>query len=34
MNLSIQDELQLFTAELYQYFAPSFLEELASHEMK
>jgi len=29
MNLSIQDELQLFTEELYQYFTPSFLEELA-----
>lgn len=29
MNLSIQDELQLFAEELYQYFTPSFLEELA-----
>lgn len=29
MNLSIQDELQLFVEELYQYFTPSFLEELA-----
>lgn len=29
MSLSIQDELQLFTEELYQYFTPSFLEELA-----
>ncbi len=29
MNLSIQDELQLFTEELYQYFTPSFLEKLA-----
>ncbi|MFD3447109.1 hypothetical protein ACFDTO_21140 [Microbacteriaceae bacterium 4G12] len=29
MNLSIQDELQLFAEELYQYFTPSFIEELA-----
>lgn len=29
MSLSIQGELQLFTEELYQYFTPSFLEELA-----
>lgn len=29
MSLSIQDGLQLFTEELYQYFTPSFLEELA-----
>ncbi|GAB6486166.1 hypothetical protein bcgnr5384_56280 [Bacillus cereus] len=29
MNLSIQDELQLFDKELNQYFTPSFLEELA-----
>ncbi len=29
MNLSIQDELQLFTEELYQYFTSSFLEKLA-----
>ncbi|EJS69875.1 hypothetical protein ICU_02040 [Bacillus cereus BAG2X1-1] len=26
MNLSIQDELQLFAEGLYQYFTPSFLE--------
>jgi len=29
MNLSIQDELQLFSEELHQYLTPSFLELLA-----
>ncbi|PRT25491.1 IS4 family transposase [Bacillus wiedmannii] len=29
MNLSIQDELQLFAEELHQYLTPSFLERLA-----
>jgi len=29
MNLSIQDELQLFAEELQQYLTPSFLERLA-----
>ncbi len=29
MNLSIQDELQLFSQELYRYLTPSLLEELA-----
>ncbi|EEM55641.1 Transposase for insertion sequence element IS231B [Bacillus thuringiensis serovar monterrey BGSC 4AJ1] len=29
MNLSIQDELQLFSEELYRYLTPSLLEELA-----
>ena len=29
MNLSIQDELQLFSEELYRHLTPSLLEELA-----
>ncbi|AOM11816.1 IS4 family transposase [Bacillus thuringiensis] len=29
MNISIQDELQLFAEELHQYLSPSFLERLA-----
>ncbi|MEC3275193.1 IS4 family transposase, partial [Bacillus thuringiensis] len=29
MNLSIQDELQLFSEELCRHLTPSFLEELA-----
>lgn len=29
MNLSIQDELQLFAEELHEYLTPSFLGELA-----
>ncbi|MGE6550051.1 IS4 family transposase, partial [Bacillus mycoides] len=29
MNLSIQDELQPFAAELQRYITPVFLEELA-----
>lgn len=29
MNLSIQEELQLFVEELHQYLTPSFLESLA-----
>lgn len=29
MDLSIQNELQLFSEELCRYLAPSFLEELA-----
>ncbi|MEC2470225.1 IS4 family transposase, partial [Bacillus thuringiensis] len=29
MNLSIQDELQLFSEELYRHLTPSILEELA-----
>ncbi|MCU5209767.1 IS4 family transposase, partial [Bacillus paranthracis] len=29
MNLSIQDELQLFAEELYEHLTPSFLEKLA-----
>ncbi|HDR4440063.1 TPA: hypothetical protein QCQ44_004326 [Bacillus cereus] len=29
MNLSIQDELQLFAEELQRYITPVFLEELA-----
>lgn len=29
MNLSIQDELQLFSEELCHHLTPSFLEELA-----
>ncbi len=28
MNLSIQNELQLFAEELHQYLTPSFLENL------
>ncbi|ALZ64740.1 hypothetical protein FORC13_p255 (plasmid) [Bacillus cereus] len=28
MNLSIQDELQPFVAELQRYITPAFLEEL------
>ncbi|AHA75495.1 IS231-related, transposase [Bacillus thuringiensis Sbt003] len=33
MNLSIQDELQLFAEELYQYFTPSFLVLVQKSEM-
>lgn len=29
MNLSIQDELQLFAEELYRHLTPSLLEKLA-----
>ncbi|MGK8429749.1 hypothetical protein [Bacillus cereus] len=29
MNLSIQEELQLFSEELYRHLTPSLLEELA-----
>lgn len=33
MNLSIQDELQLFAEELKRYITPVFLEELASDSL-
>ncbi|EEM56224.1 Transposase for insertion sequence element IS231B [Bacillus thuringiensis serovar monterrey BGSC 4AJ1] len=29
MNISIQDELQLFSEELYRHLTPSLFEELA-----